>query len=112
LFWTLNVNGSPFESWAVGLKEYGCPAIADVTGAPLITGGLFVPARTVMEKGASEALAAPSDTVITMLEMDPAEVGVPLSLPFRLLNLAHAGLFAILKLSACPSGSEAVGRKT
>jgi hypothetical protein len=48
-----------------------------------------------MANDGSEALLVPSLTVMMMLEYVPvcALVGVPLSLPFDVLKLAHAGLF-------------------
>jgi hypothetical protein len=38
-----------------------------------------------------------------------ADVGVPCNRPVELLNVAHAGRFAMLKVSVPPSGSLAVG---
>src|SRR5690606_24427876 len=48
-----------------------------------------------------------------MLEYLPtlAAAGVPLSCPLVVLNVAHAGLFAIENVSLSPSASDAVGRK-
>lgn len=67
---------------------------------------------TLIEKAGRLALAAPSDTVITMLACVPtfAAPGVPLSRPVAVLKFAQAGLLLIENVSACPSGSVAVGR--
>ena len=111
LFATVNVSRSPSGSDAVGLKEYGRPVTAAVTGLPLMTGARLATAVAVMEKLASEALKAPSDTLIAMLDDVPAPVGVPLNRPVVELNVAHAGLLVILKVKALPSGSDAVGVK-
>jgi hypothetical protein len=64
-----------------------------------------------MEKVASDAVKAPSDTAIEMLDEFPATVGVPLSRPVVELNAAHVGLFTILNVNVCPSGSDADGVK-
>jgi hypothetical protein len=76
-----------------------------------MTGARLATAVAVMEKLASEALKAPSDTLIAMLDDVPAPVGVPLNRPVVELNVAHAGLLVILKVKALPSGSDAVGVK-
>lgn len=86
------------------------PVVAVAGGEPPMTGGLFA-ACTAIEKAASESLALPSDTEITMLEVVPANVGVPLNWPELVLKVAHEGLFAILNVSVWPSGSDAVGVK-
>jgi len=111
LFTTVNVSRSPSASDAVGLKEYGWRMTPVVTGLPPITGGRLATVVAVMEKLASVAVKAPSDTLIEMLDEVPATVGVPLSRPVVELNVAHAGLFVILKVNALPSGSDAVGVK-
>jgi energy-converting hydrogenase Eha subunit E len=107
----LKVNALPSGSDAIGVKLYACPTVADLAGVPLMTGGRLETAAAVMEKLASVAVKAPSDTLIAMLDAVPATVGVPLSLPVVVLNVAHAGLLVILKVSALPSGSDAVGVK-
>jgi hypothetical protein len=60
---------------------------------------------------ASEAVAAPSDTLITMFEYEAtsAPVGVPLSVPLDELKLAHAGRLLIENVNGSLSGSLAVG---
>jgi hypothetical protein len=64
-----------------------------------------------MEKAGSDALAVPSLTPITMPVYVPtlAAVGAPLNLPVAGLNVAHAGLPAIEKVSVPPAASEALG---
>ena len=66
----------------------------------------------MIENAASAALALPSLTLITMFEYVPAlaPVGVPDSCPVAVLNVAHAGRFAIANVSVSPSPSAAVGR--
>ena len=78
---------------------------------PLITGALFA-CTTVIVKAASETLSVPSETEMTMPGCGPtaADPGVPLKRPVDWLKLAQSGFPLMLKLSACPSGSEAVGR--
>ena len=74
--------------------------------------GAWLPVATVIEKGASEALAVPSDTeIVTPLKVMPAKLllGVPDKRPVVVLNAAQAGLLAIENVSAFPSGSEALG---
>jgi hypothetical protein len=79
-------------------------------GEPLIVGGEAA-ALTVIVKDASEALAVPSLTVITMPEKAPVFVapGVPESLPFVVLNVAQLGFPAIENVSVPPRGLDAVG---
>src|ERR1043165_5759524 len=70
-------------------------------------------ARTLITNDASETLAVPSDTEITMaaeLPTSPA-VGVPVRRPLVVLNVAQAGLLSMRQVSEWPSGSDAVGRK-
>src|SRR5262245_30173685 len=64
-----------------------------------------------MLKAASDALAVPSLTLITMPVVVPtlAWPGVPVSRPVAVSNEAHAGRFVMLNVSVLPSGSEAVG---
>jgi len=61
---------------------------------------------------ASEALAEPSLTLMTMPVVVPTSPapGVPASKPVAVLNVAHAGRFAMLNVNVLPSGSLAVGR--
>ena len=73
LFVMLKVSVSPSASYTVGLNEYGCPTVADVTGVPLMTGARFVDSTvavdlTAIEKAGSDTLVVPSDTAMTMLE--------------------------------------------
>ena len=60
----------------------------------------------------SDALAVPSVTLITMPVVIPTSPapGVPCSKPVEVLNVAHAGRFAMLNVSVLPSASAAVGR--
>jgi hypothetical protein len=63
---TENVSAFPSGSEALGWNAYGWPAVTDVGGVPLMTGA-WLPVATVIEKGARDALAVPSDTEIKML---------------------------------------------
>ena len=64
-----------------------------------------------MLNAASEAESCPSLTLITMFENVPTlELdGVPLKVPVEVLNVAQAGRFWTLNVSARPVGPEAVG---
>jgi len=62
----VNVSAFPSGSVALGWNAYGWPAVTDVGGVPLMTGARL-PVATLIEKGASEALAVPSETEIAML---------------------------------------------
>ena len=105
-----NVSGCLSGSLAEGVKAYDCPALTELGGVPLMVGGVLTP-TTVIENGASEVLACPSLTLITMLEYVPAfeNAGDPLKAPVALSNRAQPGRPATEKLSAWPSGSEADG---
>jgi hypothetical protein len=78
-----------------------------VAGEPEIVG----PVVTVIAKAGSEALAAPSATLITIPAVVPAfaAVGVPDSWPVVLLNVAHDGLFTMENVRVPPAASEALG---
>src|SRR5688572_10005621 len=107
-----NVSVPPSASPAVGVNEYCVPTVAVVGGAPEIVGGMFEEA-TVIENAGSGVNAVPSLTLMTMLAYVRmcAEPGVPCSVPFVGLNVAHVGRFAIENVNASPSGSDAVGVK-
>jgi hypothetical protein len=116
LFVMVKFRLSPSASETVGLNEYGCPTLAEVTGVPLITGARFggstVPEDlTAIEKAGRDTVVVPSDTAMTMLEWVPTcvDVGVPRNLPVDVLNVAHAGLLVMRNVRAWPSGSDAVG---
>ena len=66
-----------------------------------------------MLNAGSELTATPSVTEIRTLLNDPTlfPPGVPDRRPVPALKLAQDGLFTIVKLSASPSASEAVGWK-
>ena len=96
LFWMLYMSVSPSGSAPDGWKLYAEPAITLVAGEPEIVGARFGAALTVIVKGASESVALPSLTVMTMPLNVPALVGVPLSRPVEVSNAAHAGLFWIV----------------
>ena len=68
---------------------------------------------TVIENAGSEALDAPSATLIAIPVYVPtlAAPGVPLSRPVALSNVAHEGLPAMEKVSVPPAASEALGWK-
>jgi hypothetical protein len=87
------------------------PAVADVGGVPETVGGWLGGGVTWIAKAASDAVALPSLTEITMLEEVPtfADVGVPVRDPVPLLKAAHAGLFAMVKLRVSLSTSDATG---
>jgi hypothetical protein len=76
----------------------------------MTTGGAAV---TSMVKGEREALPVPLATDIETFESSPTSplAGVPLSVPFVLLKLAHPGLLEIEKVSVPPPGSVVVGVK-
>jgi hypothetical protein len=86
-----------------------------VTGVPVIVGGRFTGAvaATVRLKGARAVLADPSLTVIVILLVVPtfALIGVPVSWPVEGVNVAHAGLFWMLKVSVSSSASSPTGVK-
>jgi hypothetical protein len=105
------VSGSPSASLAVGVKEYVLPDCTLAAGVPEITGALLAGAFTVMEKVGNDLLALPSLTLMTMFEYVPAcwALGVPVRAPLLELNVAHAGLPLIEKVSGSPSASLAVG---
>jgi hypothetical protein len=96
-FCTLKESASPSVSRAVGVKMYGVPAISVVDGEPEMVGGGLAgaeaAAETLIEKGASEARAWPSLTLMMMFVKLPTFVllGVPESWPVAELKLAHAG---------------------
>jgi hypothetical protein len=66
---------------------------------------------TVIENAGSEALDAPSATLITIPVYVPtlAAVGVPESCPVVVLNVAHAGWPTIENVRVPPAASEALG---
>jgi hypothetical protein len=64
---------------------------------------------TIIENAGSDVLVMPSLTLMTILPCVAAAVGVPLNRPVAVLNVAHAGEFAIANVSELPSASEAVG---
>src|SRR5450631_3609816 len=108
------VSACPCGSLAVGVKLYAEPTVAEVAGVPLIVGGPSpVDAETIMVKAASEAVAVPLSTLMTMLVKLPtsAAAGVPESSPVTLLKFAHEGWFWTEKVRASPFGSLAVGVK-
>ena len=76
-------------------------------------GGALGGAETLTVNGASDALATPSLTLITMFAKLPtlAAVGVPASMPVAVLKLAHPGLPEIEKVSLYPLGPLALGVK-
>jgi len=79
----------------------------------VIVGAVFVVEvpDTVMLNHGSAAEETPSDAMIITPENVPAALGVPASWPVVVLNDAHDGLFAMLKVSLLPSASEAEGVK-
>ena len=67
---------------------------------------------TVMLKAGSEVVTVPSPTLITILLVVPALVGVPLRRPVEVLKVAQLGRFTMLKAKVAPaSASLAVGWK-
>jgi len=68
---------------------------------------------TASENAASEALALPSLTLMTMLLVVPmfAAAGVPVSLPVDVLKVAQDGLFVMLNVRGSLLASAAVGWK-
>src|SRR5512138_1394323 len=111
-----NVSASLFGSLAVGLNVYAAPATTDTAGVPEIVGGPFVPddvLLTVRSKAGNSVCCLPSDTQMTTPRYTPtfALVGVPLSCPVLVLNIAQTGLASTPKISGSPSGSVAAGVK-
>jgi hypothetical protein len=110
LFEMLKVSGSLFASRAVGVKLYATLTCADVGGVPVMVGAEFEPdPETVMLNAGSIVDDTPSVTMIMINEYVPVAVGVPLSRPVLVLNVAHAGLLRMENVSVLPSGSLAVG---
>jgi hypothetical protein len=109
-FTMLNVSVPPFASAAVGVKVYCVPTVPVVAGVPEIVGGTFA-AVTAIANAGNAAVAMPSLTPIRMLLYVPTWVapGVPWRAPVVALNVAHAGRFAIVNVSALPSASAADG---
>src|SRR5688572_18319277 len=106
-----NVKLSPSGSFAVGVNEYCDPWFTVVAGVPVIVGGALLAASTTMENGASEALACPSLTLITIFACVPTWLGpgVPLNCPVLVLKAAQTGGFATENVKGPPSGSFALG---
>jgi hypothetical protein len=79
----------------------------------MVGGGGGAVEATVMLNGASDADAWPSLTLIPMFANVPTfELdGVPLTVPFAMLNVAHEGRFCTEKLRVVPDGPLAVGVK-
>ncbi len=63
---TAKLSGSLSGSLAVGVKWYRLPTVTWAGADPLIAGARFNKPLTVIEKTASVAPAAPSDTLIWM----------------------------------------------
>jgi hypothetical protein len=91
------------------VKEYDSPATTACIGVPLIVGSLYD--LTSIENAVSVAFDLPSLTLMRISAYVPVclLVGVPSSFPVAMLKLAHAGLWAIEKLSASPAGPVASG---
>ena len=81
-------------------------------GVPVIVGALFV-SLTVIVKVFNTAFFTPSLTEIKMSEVIPtsALLGVPLSFPVAVSNVAQVGLLVMLKVSVSLSSSLAIGIK-
>jgi hypothetical protein len=77
---------------------------------PVLAGGAEF---TAMENGVIDVLVLPSLTVMVTFAVVPTLelVGVPLRLPFCVLNVAHDGLFVMLNVNESLSASEADGVK-
>jgi hypothetical protein len=108
----LNASASLFASLAAGVKVYAVPTFAVVAGVPEIVGAAFtvaVPLAAMLKAGCKDAEVTPSVTMIMMLDVVPAAVGVPLRRPVVVLNVAQVGLLRIENVSALPSGSLAAG---
>lgn len=84
-----------------------------VVGAVQASVALPVSALTVIVNGDSDALDLPSLTVMVTPAKLPTLllVGVPLNRPVAVLKLAQTGLLTMLKPSASPLASAAVGLK-
>ena len=99
-------------SEALGWNVYASPATAVVAGFPEMVGGSGgVSTPTVISNAGSDAVCAPSLTLMTMplsVPTSPAP-GVPTSWPVSALKVAHAGLLVIAKVSPFPEAPEALG---
>ena len=89
------------------------PAVTDRAGDPLIFGAVLVElaALTAMENTGSDAVVLPSLTEILMFENVPVAVGLPVSLPVDVLNVAHDGRPEIEYPNELPSASAPFGVK-
>lgn len=82
-FWIEKPRLLPSGSDAVGRKLYVLPTVTDVTGVPEITGArlLVGDADAEILNAGKDARAAPSVTVIRMLDHVPADLGEPYRAP-------------------------------
>ncbi len=82
-----------------------------VAGVPVIVGAVLGGALTVIANEGSDVVARPSVTLMTMPDVVPtfAVVGVPLSRPVVVLNVAQVGMPVMLNVNGSLSASLAVG---
>ena len=108
----LNERRSPSASEEAGVKEYVVPTSTCLAGDPEIEGARLV-ALTRMVNDGNAAEDFPSLTTISIGPAKPASarVGVPLSDPVAVSNVAHVGLFWMANVRRSPSASSAVGWK-
>jgi len=83
--------------------------LIDVVGVPEIVGGVFGFDETLIENVGNATVAVPSLTLITISTCIAAVVGVPVSRPVEVENVAHVGRLTIEKVSVSPLASLAVG---
>jgi hypothetical protein len=86
-------SGSRFSSLAVGAKRYAAPTATDVAGVPEMTGATLWRRAARIENSSGELELVPSLTVMRMSYHCPTTVGVPLSTPVDVENVAHDGRF-------------------
>ena len=108
LSWPVVVLNAAHDGLLVMLKVSVPPLGFVVAGVPEIVG--TGAAATKIENAGSDAMRVPSETLITIPAKLPDAGAVPLSRPVVVLNDAHAGLFAMLKVSV-PAPPTAVGWK-
>ena len=82
-----------------------------VVGVPVMVGAVLGGALTVIANDGSDVVARPSVTLMTMPDVVPtfAVVGVPLSRPVVVLNVAQVGMPVMLNVNGSLSASLAAG---
>ena len=105
---------APLAPVALGRNMYALATVARVPGVPeILGGGGGAAGSTLMVNCGSDAVCAPSLTLITIGPEVPtlAAAGVPLSFPVFGSNEAHEGLPVTAKVSVLALASDALGWK-